>query len=102
MWVAYHPSLTRFRRLNTGDYSYGTYLYGFPIQQSIMLWLAPKGYMGVAQLAALGSIASLGAGVVSWYGIERWFIAMKSRTAPSPRIPLPNPSTCSPADSGSS
>jgi peptidoglycan/LPS O-acetylase OafA/YrhL len=60
-----------------GDFSYGTYLYAFPIQQilradfatSLPFWL----YVPIAMLL------SLTAGILSWYCVERWFLAPKSR-----------------------
>jgi peptidoglycan/LPS O-acetylase OafA/YrhL len=59
-----------------GDFSYGTYLYAFPIQQivisrlgtTIPFWL----YIPLAMLL------SLAAGVLSWYAVERWFSRSKA------------------------
>ena len=59
-----------------GDFSYGTYLYGFPIQQMMLgLGLPFLAYVPLTMLA------SLLAGVVSWFAIERRFLAKKSREA---------------------
>lgn len=51
-----------------GDYSYGIYIYGFPIQQS-MVFLAPEWGVYRNQLATLVVVILLAA--MSWYLIER-------------------------------
>lgn len=59
-----------------GDFSYGTYLYAYPIQQIVIstigtavpFWL----YIPLAMLL------SLAAGVLSWYAVERWFSRSKA------------------------
>jgi peptidoglycan/LPS O-acetylase OafA/YrhL len=62
------PNATRF-----GDFSYGTYLYAFPIQQ--MLY-AEIGYqVTLPTYIAASLVLSLLAGIASWYLIERWFLS---------------------------
>jgi peptidoglycan/LPS O-acetylase OafA/YrhL len=51
-----------------GDFSYGVYLYGFPLQQ-LMVFLYPHWNAHENQAAALG--AALMVGCCSWYLIER-------------------------------
>jgi peptidoglycan/LPS O-acetylase OafA/YrhL len=76
-WLAYHPLLIACKRGDKGDPSYGVYLYGFPIQQSIVLFLAPYGMLTPIRLALLGGSLSFIAGWLSWHGIEKHCLALK-------------------------
>lgn len=60
-----------------GDFSYGTYLYAYTIQL-IILKLVPELTFPVYILACM--IASLVAGIASWYCVERWFLAQSNRS----------------------
>ncbi len=52
-----------------GDFSYGTYLYAFPIQQLILaFWVC-----SFPVFVATSMLLSAGAGVASWFAVERWF-----------------------------
>ncbi|MCJ2013769.1 acyltransferase family protein [Methylobacterium sp. J-076] len=59
------------------DLSYGIYLYGWPVQQTLhALWPAPTGLaLLVPALAATLPVAAL-----SWYAVERPALALKART----------------------
>jgi peptidoglycan/LPS O-acetylase OafA/YrhL len=65
--LAYLPggAVLRFNRL--GDYSYGTYIYAYPVQQSL---LALRPGMGPLELLALSLVATLALAVVSWHVVE--------------------------------
>lgn len=80
--LAYHPRLRwpSFNRI--GDYSYGLYVYSFPLQQTLMQRLPTLEPM---QLFALSMGAGLAVAAVSWHFLERPALALKSRFA--------NPST---------
>jgi peptidoglycan/LPS O-acetylase OafA/YrhL len=54
-----------------GDFSYGTYLYAFPIQQMIIAQFSTRMPFGV--FVVIATILSLGAGIASWYLVEQWF-----------------------------
>jgi peptidoglycan/LPS O-acetylase OafA/YrhL len=73
---AYHPALhfEAFNRL--GDYSYGLYLYAFPIQQTIMYRFHDLGGLG---LLAASLPATLLVAVLSWHGLEKPALGLKSR-----------------------
>jgi peptidoglycan/LPS O-acetylase OafA/YrhL len=72
-WVALHPRL-RFERFGRhGDFSYGIYLYGFPIQQLLIKWVGPAD-VDPLMLFALSMPLSVLAGVLSWHGVEKWFV----------------------------
>ncbi len=84
IWLAYVPAgaCRAYNRL--GDYSYGTYIYAFPIQQ----WLAAcVPGIGVPAMVAGSFALTLGAAVLSWHGIEKR--ASKWRVLP-PRLTQPN------------
>jgi peptidoglycan/LPS O-acetylase OafA/YrhL len=57
-----------------GDFSYGTYLYAFPIQQLIVMW---RPGITPLMLFAIAAPLSVLAGMASWYGVERHFIRRK-------------------------
>jgi peptidoglycan/LPS O-acetylase OafA/YrhL len=60
-----------------GDFSYGTYLYAFPIQQMLRADLGTQ--LPFWLFIPLAMIFSLMAGVLSWYCVERWFQSTKPR-----------------------
>ena len=74
--LAYHPWL-RARRLNRGgDYSYGLYVYAFPIQQTLMFH-APG--LAPSELLVQSFIATLLLAAVSWHFLEQPILGLKSR-----------------------
>jgi peptidoglycan/LPS O-acetylase OafA/YrhL len=61
--------------LKTGDYSYGIYLYGFPIQQALVayfLWTR-EWYI----LFPISCAFAMGLSVISWHFIEKPFLKLK-------------------------
>lgn len=78
-WIAYHPRLMSLPKWHKCDLSYATYLYAFPIQQSLMLWLAPHIAMTPWKLAALATLCTLPVAALSWHAIEKPFLSLKSR-----------------------
>ncbi len=74
-WVAFHPRLPLHGFGRFGDFSYGTYLYAWSIQQLLVLWLGPR--LSAPGLFALAAPASVAAGVASWYLVEKPFMALK-------------------------
>jgi peptidoglycan/LPS O-acetylase OafA/YrhL len=59
-----------------GDWSYGCYLYAFPVQQ----WLVAQGWheRSFALFVLLSTLLALGCGAASWHGIERWAARLKA------------------------
>ena len=78
--AACHPRLLwpAFNRL--GDYSYGLYIYAFPIQQTIVQ-LTPG--IGPLPLFALAAPLTLFVAALSWHVVERPALGLKSRFHPS-------------------
>lgn len=73
-----------------GDFSYGTYLYAFPIQQCIVM--AAGGRIGPVRLFLIACPLSIAAGIASWFVVERWFLRRKRRHGSAghpPQSPAP-------------
>lgn len=69
--------------LQSGDYSYGVYLYGFPISQALVHVLGSlRGHP--VHLMAVAATLTLGFAVVSWHLIEKPTLALKKRFSPKP------------------
>jgi peptidoglycan/LPS O-acetylase OafA/YrhL len=84
--------LLAFNRL--GDFSYGTYLWAWPVQQTVV-FLLPG--LGPAGLFLLAMPATLGLAAASWYWLERPALQWKARlrsdaSRPKPATPLATPS----------
>ena len=72
--IGYHPAL-HFRSFHRiGDYSYGLYIYAFPIQQ-LLLHKYPRPLF----LFAAGYPLSLAAAVLSWHFVERPSLSLKGK-----------------------
>jgi peptidoglycan/LPS O-acetylase OafA/YrhL len=73
---ALHP-VVRFASFNRlGDYSYGLYLYAYPIQQALV---HAQPSVGPWTLFAEASVLTLATAICSWHGIEKPALALKSR-----------------------
>lgn len=72
LWAAFHPSCKVHGFAKYGDFSYGMYLYAFPIQQ--LLVMNNAGSMNPYVLFALALPLSILAGMLSWYFVERPFL----------------------------
>ena len=73
-WIAYHPKIKLQGFGRHGDFSYGIYLYAFPIQQ-LLVWHGLTGGPWTNALLTL-PLAVL-AGAASWHGVEKWFMKLK-------------------------
>ena len=73
LWLGLHLPLQRVGRQN--DYSYGVYIYAFPVQQLLALWgVARWGYWPYA-LTAVAATAPLA--VASWWLVEKHALRLK-------------------------
>ena len=70
-------AILRFNRL--GDYSYGTYIYAFPIQQAL---LASVPFIGVAGLFMSSAATTLCIAVASWHFVEKPALRLARSNAP--------------------
>jgi peptidoglycan/LPS O-acetylase OafA/YrhL len=71
---AYSPLLNRLIR--TGDYSYGIYIYAFPIQQTIV-YLYPD--ISIGPYLLICSVLTLICAILSWHLIEQRALSLKPR-----------------------
>jgi len=71
--LAYMPLLRPLNLGRFGDFSYGTYLYAYPIQQLIVKF--GGGTMSPWKLFLLAAPLSVGVGALSWFLVERHFLA---------------------------
>ena len=82
--VAYHPRVVwpAFNRL--GDYSYGVYVYSFPIQQTLVQRIPG---IEPAPLFAVAMACTLGIAALSWHWLEQPALGLKSRFTRAPPAP---------------
>jgi peptidoglycan/LPS O-acetylase OafA/YrhL len=78
LFLAYHPAIRMSRFGHFGDFSFGTYLYGCPIQQ-FLVWMA-HGHLNPYMLFLLATPMAIIAGAISWHLAEKWFL-LRSRPA---------------------
>lgn len=71
------------RVLHGRDYSYGLYLYGFPMQQLVARTF---GAQSALFNAALAGALTLVCAALSWHLIERRALALKPKTRPTPQF----------------
>ncbi|WP_019340684.1 acyltransferase family protein [Stutzerimonas stutzeri] len=67
------PRLSGFGRY--GDFSYGIYIFSFPVQQLLMHWLDPK--LSLPAFMAISLAASIGIAALSWHLIEAPALRLK-------------------------
>lgn len=76
IWLAFAPALARPILDPPADLSYGVYLYGWPIQQSLhALW--PQA--GAAALLGPSLLLALAIAALSWFAIEKPALGLKAR-----------------------
>jgi peptidoglycan/LPS O-acetylase OafA/YrhL len=71
-WAAYVPKLHGFNRL--GDYSYGLYIYAFPIEQTLRQYIPA---IQPLELFLCASLLTLGCAMLSWHFVERPALELK-------------------------
>ncbi|QBJ22801.1 acyltransferase (plasmid) [Haematobacter massiliensis] len=81
-----HLNLGRLREYNLlGDYSYGTYIYAFPIQQVVAHWGVRDPFVNIAIALPITLVCA----VLSWKFVEKPALDLR-RSAPPPQ-PKPQP-----------
>jgi peptidoglycan/LPS O-acetylase OafA/YrhL len=74
LWFSYGPRLPSLEKY--GDYSYGLYLYGFPIQQ-LVAYLQPE--LGPLRSLLLSFPLTLVLAIPSWHFVEKPMLRFKSK-----------------------
>lgn len=89
--LAAHARAPAFKsRVLFGDWSYGIYLYGYPVQQTLA-WLGLRDFFSSLALAFL---LTLGFAMLSWHFVEARALRLKPRgLAPTAARPLERPAT---------
>jgi peptidoglycan/LPS O-acetylase OafA/YrhL len=72
MCFSFSPSIRLHQTNRFGDFSYGTYLYAFPLQQLIMAEIGHP--IAPLLLFAFATPPTLLAAAMSWYSVERHFL----------------------------
>jgi peptidoglycan/LPS O-acetylase OafA/YrhL len=85
------PALQKFAR--RGDFSYGVYLYAYPLQQLLVRWCGPA--LTPLFLFAVAVPLTLILAFLSWHLVEKRFLVRKPTGAPhglmqSPKAPFPS------------
>jgi len=75
LFLAYVPEglIRKYNRL--GDYSYGIYIYAFPVQQSVALFI-PN--VSAAEMIAVSSVITWVLAALSWHMLEEKALKLKS------------------------
>lgn len=76
-YIAFHPTFNYSKFAANGDFSYGTYLYAWPIQQLIMYYFSDN--IHPITLFIFASILTLGMAFLSWHFIEKRFLRLKNK-----------------------
>jgi peptidoglycan/LPS O-acetylase OafA/YrhL len=82
IYAAFSPAIKLHNTARFGDFSYGTYLYAYPIQEALLFVFGHK--LPFPLYVAMSISLALIAGVLSWFSVERWFLAKKKSRLYSP------------------
>ena len=73
LWLSIHLPLERVGSRN--DYSYGLYIYGFPITQLLLIWGVAA--WGVVPFTVMSVLSTVPLAVLSWWLIEKHALKLK-------------------------
>jgi peptidoglycan/LPS O-acetylase OafA/YrhL len=82
LWIAFNDSIPLHRFGKYGDFSYGLYLYAFPVTQSLVCLTHARFPPSVLALFVLAVTVPLA--IASWFLIERPFLRLKHKPLPAP------------------
>lgn len=88
-WFAFLPLAPLNRFATYGDFSYGIYLYSFPVLQVIVFWYGTR--MNPLVLFAVGWPVSIGVAVMSWHLVERRWLRPNRSNRASAVVPVAAP-----------
>ncbi|HVT82205.1 MAG TPA: acyltransferase [Phycisphaerae bacterium] len=89
-WLAFHPRIPLHNAARFGDFSYGTYLFAYPVGQLLVHWF-PNAWSPLTLFIA-SAAGTLPLAVASWYCVERPFLKKKKKPVPAvAAAPVPVP-----------
>jgi peptidoglycan/LPS O-acetylase OafA/YrhL len=74
-WVAFYKKIRLHNFAKYGDYSYGTYLYGWPVQQLVMYYFGAGLTLYGTMFLSLALVIPFA--MFSWYFVEKPFLNLK-------------------------
>jgi peptidoglycan/LPS O-acetylase OafA/YrhL len=77
-YFAFSKKITAYKFAKHGDFSYGIYLYGWPVQQLVMIYFGDKLSLTGTLVCSLLIVIPLA--VLSWHLIEKQFLKLKHIT----------------------
>lgn len=75
--IAYSPFISLHGWNRFGDFSYGTYLYAYPIQQLVVRWAGHP--MAPWRLFCIAAPLTVCCAALSWHSVEKWFLLKSHR-----------------------
>jgi peptidoglycan/LPS O-acetylase OafA/YrhL len=82
LWLALMPGLSHPALALRHDFSFGTYLYGWPVQQTVVHFVPTAGALF---LLVPSLVVTLGVAAFSWFFVERPALSLKFRWGDTPR-----------------
>lgn len=79
-WLAFEPKIRLENWAKFGDFSYGIYVFAYPIQQLIIMKFGA--HITPLKLFVMATPITIVAGIISWHLIERPFMKMKKKSLP--------------------
>lgn len=80
IYMAFSPGIKLHNASRFGDFSYGTYLYAFTIQEMLLFVFGRE--LSFPVYIATSMTLALVLGIVSWLFVERWFLVRSPRRKP--------------------
>lgn len=80
-WFVFSNKLRLYNAAKYGDFSYGIYLYGWPVQQLLVLYAGTK--INLAAMLLLSVLCVLPFAFFSWHVIEKPALKLKPRKRPA-------------------
>ncbi len=75
-WFVFSPSIKLHNAGKLGDFSYGIYIYSFPVQQTIVYYYGNQ--MPVAQMIFLSFLFTIPLAMFSWFVVEKRALKLKN------------------------
>lgn len=89
-YIAFSLHFRMYRWARFGDFSYGIYLYAWPVQQMLLLYFEPS--MNVWNLFSLATLISVFLAALSWNLVEKPALSLKTRSFLKPKLKPAPPS----------